>query len=159
MKRRITVLTICFVILIAWTGLAFSQIAKPASMKTIKLSNGEEVFDISGEWDAIIENTGVWARYGTYQQIINITQDGSSFKGIRLKDNPPPSSGKAGEECIRGEVGKNGVKKLEWIGAIGQVLPSDANLSEGGSKIYIDAFGNLVNKDSSKMAKISLTRK
>ncbi|MCU0413500.1 MAG: hypothetical protein MUE91_03715, partial [Ignavibacteriaceae bacterium] len=115
-----------------------------------KLPNGQEVFDISGEWDAIIENTGVWERYGTFPQLIRITQNGISFTGVRLRDNPPPSSGKAGEECVRGEVEKNGIKKLEWIGAIGQILPSDATFSEGGNKIFIDAYGNVVNKVGSK---------
>ena len=156
MKRSISIWTIFFVALIAWAGFVYAQ---TAAMKTFKLANGQKVFDIGGEWDAVIANIGVWERYGTYPQLIKITQTGISFTGVRLKDNPPPSSGKAGEECVRGEVEKNGIMKIEWIGAIGQILPSDAILSEGGNKIYIEAFGNLVNKDSSKMAKISLVRK
>jgi hypothetical protein len=51
MKRRITIWAVCLIVLLAWTGLAFAQTAKPATMKTVKLSNGQEVFDISGEWD------------------------------------------------------------------------------------------------------------
>jgi hypothetical protein len=156
MKSRITIWAVCFVVLFAWTGLANAQ---TAAMKTVKLSNGQEVFDISGEWDADIENVGAWARYGVYTNVFKITQEGSSFTGIRLKDNPPPSVGKAGSKCIQGEVDRNGFTKLEMVGGAGEILPSDAKLSENGNKIHIDAYGNVVNKDSSKMAKISLTRK
>ncbi len=56
MKRKVTICTICFVALLTWTGLAFAQTDKPVAMKTVKLSNGQEVFDISGEWDAYVEN-------------------------------------------------------------------------------------------------------
>jgi hypothetical protein len=150
MKRRITILAVCLVVLLAWTGLVFAQTAKPAAMKTVKLPSGEEVFDISGEWDAVVENLGTWARFGTYPQLFKITQEGSSFTGIRLKDNPPPSMGKAGSKCMQGEVDKNGIKKLEMIAGAGEILPSLTKLSEDGNKIDIDA---------SQLARLSLTRK
>jgi hypothetical protein len=150
MKRRNTIWAVCLVVLIAWTGLAFSQTATPAAMKTVKLPNGQEVFDISGEWDAVVENLGTWARFGTYPQLFKITQEGSSFTGIRLKDNPPPSMGKAGSKCMQGEVDKNGIKKLEMIAGAGEILPSLTKLSEDGNKIDIDA---------SQLARLSLTRK
>ena len=73
-------------------GLAFAQTLKPAAMKTVKLSNGQEVFDISGEWDVLIEYYGEWAQFGTYPNVAQITikeYDGS-FHAIRLKANPPP---------------------------------------------------------------------
>jgi hypothetical protein len=148
MKRSITIWAVCLVVL-AWTGLVFAQTAKPAAMKTGKLPSGEEIFDISGEWDAVVENLGAWARFGTYPQLFKITQEGSSFTGIRLKDNPPPSMGKAGSKCMQGEVDKNGIKKLEMI-AGGEILPSLTKLSEDGNKIDIDA---------SQLARLSLTRK
>ena len=73
MKRKITICTICFVALIVWTGLAFAQTAKPAAMKTVKLPNGQEVFDISGEWDVLVENYGEFEQFGTYPQLAQIT--------------------------------------------------------------------------------------
>ena len=70
MKRRITIWAVCFVALIAWTGLAFSQTAKPGAIKTVKLPNGQEVFDISGEWDVLIEHYGVFAQFGTHSNVL-----------------------------------------------------------------------------------------
>ena len=138
MKRRIAVCMVCFVALIAWTGLAFSQTAKPAAMKTVKLPNGQEVFDISGEWDVLAEHYDLWARFGTYLQIFKITQEGTSFTGIRLKDSPPPATGKAGGKSMQGEVDNNGVKKIEVISGQGSILPGNCKISEDGNKINID---------------------
>jgi len=140
MKRRITIWAVCFVALIAWTGLAFAQTAKPAAMKTVKLPTGEEVFDISGEWDAYVENLNALSKFGAYQQVFKITQESNSFTGIRLKDNPPPSPGKAGSTCMQGEVDKNGIKKIELITSAGARLPSVCKISEDGNKINIDGF-------------------
>ena len=140
MKRRITIWAVCLVVLLAWTGLAFAQTAKAAVMKTVKLPNGQEVFDISGEWDVYVENLNSLSIYGTYQQVFKITLEGNSFTGIRLKDNPPPSPGKAGSPCMQGEVDKNGIKKIELITSAGARLPSVCKISEDGNKINIDGF-------------------
>ena len=59
MKRRITRGAICFVALIAWTGFAYAQ-----SAKIIRLPSAEEVFDLEGEWEALIEIYGQAAAYG-----------------------------------------------------------------------------------------------
>jgi hypothetical protein len=138
MKRKIAIWTICFVALVAWTGLAFAQTANRAAMKTVKLPSGEEVFDISGEWDVLAEHYDLWAHFGTYLQIFKITQEGTSFTGNRLKDSPPPATGKAGGKCMQGEVDKNGVKKIEVISGQGSILPGNCKISEDGNKINID---------------------
>ena len=93
MKRRITVWAICFVALIAWTGLVFAQTAKPAAVKPLKLPNGQEVFDISGEWDVLVENYGEFAIFGTYTNVARMTirESDSSFHAVRMNANPPPS--------------------------------------------------------------------
>ena len=140
MKRKITICTICFVALLTWTGLAFAQTDKPVAMKTVKLANGQEVFDIGGEWDVYVENLNALSIFGTYQQVFKITQEGNSFTGIRLKDNPPPSPGKAGSPCMQGEVDKNGIKKIELITSGGARLPSVCKISEDGNKINIDGY-------------------
>jgi hypothetical protein len=150
MKRKIAIWTICFVALLAWTGLAVAQTAKPASMKIIKLPNGLEVFDISGEWDALAEHYDSWAHFGTYQQLYKIAQEGTSFTAIRLKDSPPPATGKAGGKCMQGEVDKNGIKKIEVISGQGSILPGNCKISEDGNKINIDV---------PQKVRITLTRK
>jgi hypothetical protein len=38
---------------------------QPGTIKTVKLSNGQEVFDISGEGDVLVENYGEFAIFGT----------------------------------------------------------------------------------------------
>jgi hypothetical protein len=131
---------VCFVALLTWIGFAFAQTANPGTIKTVKMPTGEEVFDISGEWDVYVENLNALSIFGTYQQIFKITQEGNSFTGIRLKDNPPPSPGKAGSTCMQGEVDKNGIKKIELITSAGARLPSVCKISEDGNKINIDGF-------------------
>ena len=138
MIRKLTMLLICFVVIIVWAGLSFAQTAKSSAMKTIKLPSGEEVFDISGEWDVAVEHYDSWADKGTFPQLYKITQEGTSFTAIRMKDSPPPTTGKAGAKCMQGEVDKNGVKKVEIISGGGWILPSNCKISEDGNKMNID---------------------
>ena len=149
MKRRIAICSVCLVALLAWSGMAYSQTAKPAAMKTVKLPNGQEVFDISGEWDVLVENYGDWAQFGTYPQLVQVTirESDSSFHGIRLMDNPQ-SGRKAGSFLMVGELDKNGITRLEL--PVGEKLPDTWKISENGNKINVD----VPNK-----AKVTLTRK
>ena len=158
MKKHFFIWAVCLSALIVWSGLSFAQVAKPTVMKTIKLSNGQEVFDISGEWDTAVENLGAKSRYGAYPQVFKITQEGNSFTGIRMKDNPPPAYGKAGSKCIQGEVDKNGIKKLEIITGVGQYLPAVSKISEDGNKITIDAFDSEL-PTRSQLGRFTLIRK
>jgi hypothetical protein len=138
MIRKLAIWMVCFVVVIAWMGLVLAQTANPETIKTVKLSNGQEVFDISGEWDVVVEHYDSWAHFGTFPQLYKITQEGTFFTGIRLKDSPPPTTGKAGAKCMQGEVDKSGVKKLEIISGGGFILPSNCKISENGNKINID---------------------
>jgi hypothetical protein len=151
MKRKIAIWTICFVALIAWTGMALAQTVKPAELKTVKLANGDEVCDLNGDWDAVIEHYGDWFGYGTFPQVFQITQVGSSFTGIRMNNNPPPAKGRAGSKCMQGELDKNGFKKLEMIaGNMRMYPPSSYQISEDG---------NTINIDVPQKYRITLTRK
>jgi hypothetical protein len=132
---------------LAWTGRAGAQTA--TSGPKVQLPSGETVWDVSGDWDAIVENYGPWAMYGTYPNVFRITQTGSAFNAIRLKDNPPPSSGRAGSPSLRGELEKNGFKRVEIVASGGEILPSKGQISEDGKKIIID---------DGIMAKLTLTR-
>jgi hypothetical protein len=147
MKRRITILAVCFAVLFAWAGLVFAQTAKPASMKTVKLPNGEEVCDLTGEWDALIENYGEWEKFGSYQNVIKMTLVGNSFRGIRLLDNGPgrpPNS-----MIVEIDSEKNGFKQVMLFTGAGP-RPCSGKLSEDGNKIFLD-FEN--------KAKLTMTRK
>jgi hypothetical protein len=149
MKKMLLIWTVCLVALFAWTGLAFAQVAKPAAIKTIKLPNGQEVFDISGEWDVLIENYGEFERFGTYPQLVQVTikESDGSFHGIRLIDNPQPGR-KAGTFLMVGELDKNGITRLEM--PIGEKIPNTWQIIENGNKINVD----VPNK-----SRVTLTRK
>jgi hypothetical protein len=141
MNRRTTIATLCMVAVIAWTGAVSAQTSTSKAMKTVKLPTGEEVFDLSGKWDVKIENYGELARYGSYPQTFQITQEGKSFTGIRLQDNPPPSPGRAGSRSAQGEVDKSGIRKMELVTSVGAALSTKWQVSEDGNRIDVDAPG------------------
>ena len=150
MRKMLLIGAVCFVALIAWTGIAFSQTAASGAIKMFKLPSGESVFDISGEWDVLVENYDAFSHFGTYRQLYKITQEGNLFTGIRLKDSPPPAFAKAGSKCMQGEIDKSGVKKLDFIFAPWDIWPSNCKISEDGNKITID---------SPQKTRLTLTRK
>ena len=137
-KRKTTIWAICFVAFIDWTGVALAQTATPAPMKTVKFSNGLEVFDISGEWDVLVENYREFAQFGTYPNVAQITirESDSSFHAVRMKANPPPGK-PAGTLIMVGNLDKNGVTKLGLLA--GETVPSTSKISENGNKINVDA--------------------
>ena len=149
MERRITLWTICFVALHFCTGFVFAQ-----STKMIRLPNGIEVYDLSGEWDALIEIYGQAAAYGAYPNVVKITITGSycpitgqitspiTIIGIRLKDNPPQMPAPAGSEIIRGELEGIEFQKLEMISDDGEAFSCMGKISESGNKIEIDAHNH-----------------
>jgi len=147
MKRKICIWTVCLIALIAWTGLAIDQTAKPSTLKTVKLPNGEEVCDLTGNWDALIENYGEWAKFGNYTNVIKITLVENSFRGIRLMDNGPgrpPNS-----LIVEIDSERNGLKKSMLFTGAGP-RPCSGQLSEDGNKLVFE----LENK-----AKLTMTRK
>jgi hypothetical protein len=147
MKRTMTIWMICFVSLIAWIGLAFAQTAKPAAMKTVKLSNGDEVSDLTGDWDVLVENYGEWVKFGSYPNAYKITLEGSSFIGTRLQDNGPGR--RVGSLVFVCGLDKNGFVNVFLVTG-GGPFPCKGKISEDGNKIVLD----LENK-----AKATLTRK
>jgi len=108
--------------------LAHAQIAEKEKSweKTITLPSGEVIYDLNGEWAAYIENYGPWEGYGRYPDIVEIKQEGASFVGIRQIGNPWMLKG---SEFIRGELDKNGFKRIQIISGMGpldakgQILP------------------------------------
>ena len=126
---KYTVCFICFLAIFALVSLVQAQEAKK-----VKLPNGEEVVDISGEWDGQLENYGPWSRFGNYTNVFKITLEGNSFVGIRMKIdkfNLPDSV------AFRGELDKEGIKKLQWMTDAGPV-DTKGEIIEGGNKIIID---------------------
>jgi hypothetical protein len=144
MRRRITIWAVCFVAFIAWTGLA---VAQTAAMKTVKMSNEDEVCDLTGEWNAQIQNYGEWASYGSYPNVFKISLEGSAFIGTRLQDNAPGR--RVGSLVFVCGLDKSGFINVFLITGRGP-FPCKGQISEDGNKIFLD----LENK-----AKLTLTRK
>ncbi len=115
-------------------GIAIVGLAQAQKANTVKLPNGEEVVDISGEWDAQIENYGFWSPYGKYPNVIKITMEGNSFVGIRMKSDKYYSPG---SESFRGELYKDGIKNLQLMTGMGPI-DAKGQISEDGNKIMID---------------------
>ena len=136
MKMRIRIWLVCAVAILAWTGVAGAQTATPASK--VQLPTGEAVWDLSGDWDALVENSGPNAAGGTYPNVYRITQTGSAFTAIRLKDTPPPTSGRAGTQSLLGELDKGGFKRVEIVTTSGARAPIKGQISEDGKKIVIE---------------------
>jgi hypothetical protein len=146
MARRIGILLIVAIAVIAFLHTAQAQTEGKKWKKTVTLPSGEVILDISGEWDVFVENYGSWSKYGSYPQKVNITQEGSSFVGTRMIDDPWNPRGK---EAIRGELDKSGFKVVKIMSA-GGPLDSKGEISEDGNKMVIDA---------SDKARLTLTRK
>jgi hypothetical protein len=136
MKPKLIIGLLCLAAVLAWTGMAGAQ-AAPATPK-VQLPNGETVWDLNGDWEAWIENSGPNAASGTYPNVYRITQTGSAFSAIRLKDTPPPSSGRAGTQSVLGELGKDGFKRVEIVTTSGARAPIKGQISEDGKKIVIE---------------------
>jgi len=147
MKTRIAIGLLTVAAILAWMGVAGAQTAPPAPK--VQLLNGETVWDLNGDWDAFLENLGTHARFGTYPNVFRITQTGTTFNAIRLKNNPPPSPGRAGSPSLRGELERNGFKEVWLIHSGGDSWPSKGQISEDGKKIVIDDGGT---------ARVTLTR-
>jgi hypothetical protein len=137
MKTRINIWVIFITAIIGLVGLAYAQTAKPGAMRTLTLENGEEVLDLSGEWDAVIENYGMSMKHtrGTFTNVLKITQEGSLFKAVRLE--PEAKRGK-GSMFMQGELDKSGFNTIYYIDVSGRLLPCTGQISEGGNEIKID---------------------
>ena len=115
-------------------GIAIVGMAQSQKVKIVALPSGEEVVDISGVWDTQIENYGSWSEYGKYSTVTEIIQEGSSFFGIRLKAT---TYHPAGSKTFKGELDKNGIKKLQLITGMGP-MDAEGQISEDGKTITFD---------------------
>jgi hypothetical protein len=143
MVKKTFLVLICFIGLIILVSTLHGQ----GSKKTITLPSGEVVCDLNGEWDVFIES--VYG--GPTRDVFKITQQGSSFVAIRMMGNPymPP-----GSEGARGELDKNGFKKVQIMSAMG-LLDSKGQISDDGNKMVIDS----INRPDGVKVRQTYTRK
>ncbi len=115
---------------------AYAQMDNPLKQgmpNTVRLSNGEVIYDLSGEWDAIYDVQKVTGKI--YKDIVTITQKGNEIVGIRLIGN---QWNLKGSEAIRGKLDKDGFKSLQVSTGYGWVS-SKAKIGEKCNKIQIQA--------------------
>ena len=135
MKTKIAIGLLCIAAVLVWTGVAGAQ-AAPAPK--VQLPSGEIVWDLNGDWDVLVENLERWAPFGNYPNVFRITQSGSAFSAIRLRDNPPPGRGLAGSPSLQGELNKTGFKSVAIIDSNGVPRESTGHISADGKKIIIE---------------------
>jgi len=114
---------------------AYAEMDNPLKQgmpNTVTLPNGEVIYDLSGEWDAIYDVKKVTGKI--YKDIVKITQKGNEFVGIRLIGNAWYPKG---SETIKGELEKNGFKSFLASTFYGWI-PSEAKIGEKCNKIEIE---------------------
>lgn len=146
MSRRTTICPVCLVVFIVCTALLYAQ-----SAKVIRLPTGEYIYDLNGEWNALIEGYSRVAGDGAFSNIVKINQTGSScpitgvitypitIRGILLKDNPLHMAAAAGSEIIRGKLELDGLNKFYMVSGDGREFPCKWEISKDGNKINVDA--------------------
>ena len=92
------------------------------------------VYDLNGEWDCLRVPYGSWSEYLDHKDFVKITQKGAVFVGVQQEGK---WIGK-GEEVIRGELTKNGFKKVQVLTFLEGYLDCTSKISEDGNKIILD---------------------
>ena len=145
--------TFVFAFLIVFVSFAVARIAGKGWERTVTLSNGEVILDMSGEWDDIGGGYGIFSWYKGSPEIVKITQEGNKFTAVKqIGSQWVP----AGAETIKGELGKDGFKVVyAYIGSPAM----DGSFDWEECKWEISENGNKVDLDCGERIKTTLTRK
>jgi len=110
MNTKIGIGLLAVAAVIAWTGIAGAQAAPPAPK--MQLPSEVAMWDLSEDWDIIVENLEKWAQDGTYP---NVSE--SRRPAVRLvrfaSGQSPPSRELAGTPSLQGELEKTGFKSVK----------------------------------------------
>jgi len=129
MKKILMALVLGFVFTAAYAQT--DNPLKQGMTNTVTLSNGEVIYDLSGEWDIITDARKAVGKI--YKDIYKITQKGNEFVGIRLIGSEwyPKDT-----EAIKGELEKDGFKSLQVYTAYGWIS-SKPEIDQEGNRIVI----------------------
>ena len=135
MKKLQIALIVIFVFLLVFVSFSISQSQDIKKLKagmpnTVTLSNGEVIYDLSGEWNAIYDNKA----YGYDKDIVKITQQGNKFVGIKLIGNQWMGKG---SKTIKGELEKDGFKSFFQNTYMDGWTPATVKIGEKCNKIEI----------------------
>jgi hypothetical protein len=143
-------------ILGACPSTAYSKrvVLKSGMPNTITLPNGEVVYDLNGEWDAVYHATTTFGTEDTQsmKDIVRITQEGNQFVGIKVIGD---SWLRKNQEGVKGELKKNRFGKVYvFRETFATWVPGKGEISEDGNKIVIE-----IRPDVHATIKIVLKRK
>jgi hypothetical protein len=134
MKRALIASVIVFVFMITFASVCVSQMAEKEWEKTVTLSSGEVILDMNGEWDSLHKFPGMKG----LTNVIEITQEGKTFIGIRLQESPYWPKG---TEAIKGELQGDGFKTVSINRADLGWTPCKWEISKNGNKILLNDEG------------------
>ncbi len=126
---------------------AKTEMLKAGAPNTATLSNGEVVYDLSGEWEAVT-TTGCG---GLFKGTMKITQDGNQFVGILQNGDYPHSTP---QEKVKGTLQGAGIVKSQFYAIYGWGN-SYAEISNAGNEIAFEAPLS----DDCRVASTTLKRK
>ncbi len=131
MVRKISLFLFILVVMLTFVSIAYSQTEK----NTARLPSDELVCDLNGEWNTLYEPYGPMQHFGKIKSMIKITQQGNMFVGKSLIDT---GFTPAGTEKIRGELDKDGIKKVQLTRPDKDWSDGKAEMSKDCNKILID---------------------
>jgi hypothetical protein len=146
MARRIGILLIAAIAMIALFYTAQAQTEEKKWKKTITLPNGDVILNMNGEWDVYVSHLRP-ENQALEGGITKIKQTGSSFVGISMN---ALMAFRKGSEQIKGELDKSGFKQVQIISSRFGNSDAKGQISEDGNRIIIDDGENL---------KLTFTRK
>ena len=132
--RKIGIFWIISIATVFTFYVVYAQTATKMVKKTVKLSSGQQVLDIRGEWDGQHKFPGMKG----FTIVIEITQEGKTFIGIRLQESPYWPKG---TEAIKGELQGDGFKTVSINRADLGWTPCKWEISENGNKILLNDEG------------------
>jgi hypothetical protein len=112
---------------------------------TITLPNGEVVYDLNGEWDAVYHLDIMYVAKidvrESSKDIVRIKQEGNQFVGIKLIGDQWVGKN---QETVKGELEKNRLREVhafayDTLEKRVISVPSKGKISEDGNKIVINA--------------------
>jgi hypothetical protein len=133
MLRELGVKLLFLAAMVSILFIAQAQADEQGWKKTIILPSGEVVCDLNGEWDFLWMGRGEFKAMGHIPDVLEMTQQGNSFQGVRMIGNPVLPKGSL---ALTGELDHNGFKKLFYIGGGGSG-PARGKISKDGNTIEI----------------------
>ncbi len=153
MKKTSIAPVLILAFFIAFASVAIAQMAAKGWEKTVTLSSGEVILDMSGEWDVVGGGYGIFSWYKGSPEILTITQEENTFTAVKqIGSKWVPK----GAETIKGELDKHGFKVVySYIASEAM----DGTFDWEECKWEISEKGNKIDLDCGERIKRTLTKR